>query len=518
MTTNLLIQNLQSPTAYNHPTKNFQLIETHVSWVILTGDYVYKIKKPVDFEFLNFSTLEKRKFYCEEEIRLNKFLTPEIYLDVVTINGTPENPVINGSGTIIEYAIKMREFPQEILFSELLKQEKITLEHINDLAKLIADFHQRTPVAATDSVLGTPEHVHAPVLQNFDQIAPLLTDNNDLQQLAKLRAWAEQQFKLHKTQFQQRKTQGFIRDCHGDLHLGNIILYNQKPLLFDRIEFNEDFRWTDVLADIGFLAMDLEEKHQPALAHLLINTYFTYTGDYAGLALLPYYQAYRAMVRAKISLFRLGQPGISQEEKQLVQKDYRNFIQLAEHYAEPAKPKLLITHGLTGSGKSTVARFLVEKLGVIQISSDIERKRLFSVPFDAQNHAPIYGGIYTPEANQKTYQHLSELANNIIHSGYSVIVDATFLKNEQRNLLRGLAKKLKIPFAILSCQTPYEQLEKAILTRNSENRDPSEARLDILARLEKDMEKLQDDEQRHTIIINTQQFDPNGMIKTINAL
>lgn len=514
---NQLIQNLQNPKIYNHPVKAFQLLETHISWVILSGDYVYKIKKPFDFEFLNFSTLEKRKFYCHEEVRLNQLLAPEIYLEVVHITGTLENPSINGEGHIIEYAIKMREFPQANLFSELLKNNKLTSKRIDELAKTVAMFHQATPAAIADSRFGTAEHVHAPVIQNFDQIQPLLTDVDDLQRLAKLRAWSEQQYQTHKTLLQQRKSENFIRDCHGDLHLGNIILHNQKPVLFDRIEFNEDFRWTDVMADIAFLAMDLADKKQTTFAHRLTNAYLSYTGDYEGLAILPYYQVYRAMVRAKVALFGL-QPNSDLATKQKVLQQYRDLIKLAEHYTQVPSPALLITHGLAGAGKSTVARMFAEQLGGIQINSDIERKRLFNIPIDAQNYAEVLGGIYTPEASAQTYTQLAALAGNAIRAGYSAIVDATFLKASQRELFYKLANEFKIPFAILDCEAPQKQLVERIQNRHAKKKDPSEARLDILQMQKETAEKLTEDEKNVSLSINTQHINSDKLLKELNNI
>lgn len=481
-----LIQNLQNPKIYNHPVKHFKLKETHISWVILTGDYAYKIKKPFDFEFLDFSTLEKRNFYCHEEVRLNQLLAPEVYLDVVKLTGSIEDPNINGDGPVIEYAIKMHEFSQTNLFTELLHNKQLTSTHIDHLAEIIAEFHQRTPAATADSRFGTPEHIYAPVIQNFDQIQPLISDADDLQRLTKLRAWSEQHYQKHKTLLQQRKSENFIRDCHGDLHLGNIVLLNQKPVLFDRIEFNEDFRWTDVLADIGFLAMDFADKKQITFAHRLVNTYFNNTGDYEGLALLPFYQVYRAMVRAKVTLFG----------SKTALEQYRNFISLAENYTQPALPTLFITHGLTGSGKSSIARHLAEQTGAIQINSDIERKRLFNIPVAAQNYAEVFGGIYTGEATEQTYNQLARLARIVIQAGYSAIVDATFLKKSQRELFHNLANELNIPFVILDCDVPHTELEQRIIKRQTTTKDPSEARLDILKKLIANEEKLTDEEKK----------------------
>lgn len=502
MSDNPLIKNLQIPTIYNHPVKNFKVLETHISWVILTGEYAYKIKKPVDFGFLNYSTLEKRKFYCQEEIRLNQFLTPELYCEVVKITGDLATPQINGSGATIEYAVKMREFSQENLFSELQKRKQLDSDLVDKLALQIAEFHLKTPVADKNSELGTPQHVHAPVVQNFDQILPLLTEASDKELLDKLQTWSETQFKKHHNIFQQRKDQGFIRDCHGDLHLGNIILYNHKPLLFDRIEFNEDFRWTDVIADIAFLAMDLEEHKEFALAKILLNSYFGATTDYQGLMILPYYQVYRAIVRAKISLFHAQQSNLSVKEQQALWQKYRDFMQLAETYTQTTKPALLITHGYTGSGKSTLAKFLVDKLAAYHVRSDIVRKRLLGLSADAKTNSRVNQDAYNFEVTQKTYDQLKVVAGEIINAGYSAIIDAAFLKHDYRNNFSLLAEKLKVPFIILSCQANREQLESFIQLRQARGQDPSEGRIEVLNMQQETDEPLTIQEKSHAIIIN----------------
>jgi aminoglycoside phosphotransferase family enzyme/predicted kinase len=499
---NLLIQNLQKSSAYHHPVKYFKLLETHISWIILTGDFAYKIKKPVDFEFLNYSTLEKRKYYCEEEVKLNKVLAPELYLEVVSINGSIENPQINGSGEILDYAVKMREFSQENLFTKLLARKALNENLIEKLAQYIAEFHQKTPVAPHDSALGSPANVHAPVLQNFDQMLPMLTNAEDQKNLLALQQWANEQFQQHQILFQERKDKGFIRDCHGDLHLGNIILYHESPILFDRIEFNDEFRWTDIIADIAFLAMDLEEHQESEFANQLINTYFKYTGDYTGLILLPYYQAYRAIVRAKITLFRLAQTGLNENEKKENEEKYRNLIALAESYMQKSAKTLMITCGLSGSGKSSVARFLVKKFGMISISSDVERKRLSNLLPQAQSGSALNKGIYLPEITEKTYAHLKELAALVIRAGYSVIVDAAFLEKSKREVFQKLAQQLKITFIILHCSLPHHELEKQINLRLERNNDPSEANVNVLIWQEKVYQPPEANEKKFTIDIN----------------
>lgn len=503
MANSFLIQNLQSSKAFNHPSPQLGLIETHVSWVILTGKYAYKIKKPVDFGFLDFSTLEKRKHYCEEELRLGQQFAPEIYLAVVPITGTIEQPQINGSnGPILEYAIKMCEFSQDSLLSALLKQGKLTEALIEQLGQLIAEFHKKTPLAAKKSRFGLPQEVHAPTKQNFEQITPLLSNLSDIEQVKRLEQWANEQFEKYQTLLAQRKEQGFIRDCHGDLHLANIIFYQGKLILFDRLEFNEDLRWTDVIADLAFLAMDLAEKKQTPLANQLINTYLQFTNDYQGLNLLAYYLSYRAVVRAKIALFRLGQANLTDKEKIDIKNDYHNFINLAEFYTHPRNPCLIIMHGLSGSGKSTIAKQIVSQCAAIQINSDIIRKQLFALPLHEDSNSAPYSGIYTAQATEKIYAELARLAKIIIQAGFIALIDATFLLHAQRVKFYNLAKYLKVPFYICHCQTDELEIKQRIKKRTGLSDRISEANLTILDYQKKLLEPLIKSEQKHVLLID----------------
>jgi len=503
MPNSFLIKNLLSNRAFNHPVLQVGLIETHVSWVILTGKYAYKIKKPVDFGFLDFSTLKKRKYFCEEELRLGQLFAPEIYLAVVPITGNIEHPQINGdTGPILEYAVKMCEFSQDNLLSALLKQGKLSAPLIDQLGQLIAEFHKKTPAAPKNSRFGLPEEVHAPTQQNFEQIIPLLSNPTDIAQVKKLALWANKQFTKHQKLFEKRKEKGFIRDCHGDLHLANIIFYHGKLVLFDRLEFNEDLRWTDVIADLAFLVMDLAGKKQPKLANQLINTYLQFTGDYEGLNLLAYYLSYRAVVRAKIALFRLNQKDLNDKEKIDIRNDYYNFINLAEFYTHPKKPSLIIMHGLAGSGKSTTAKNIAIECSGIQISSDIIRKQLFNIPLYENSHSSPFGGIYTPQSTEKIYNKLKSLAKIVIKARLTVLIDATFLLHSQRVLFYNLAKLLKVPFYILHCQTNDLEINQRITKRNMQNNPISEANSSILKLQKEREEPLSISEQKYTLVVD----------------
>ena len=439
-----------------------QLLETHISWVLLAGDYAWKIKKPVDFGFLDFSSLNKRRFYCEEELRLNSRLAPDMYLEVVAVAGTPDAPRLDGDGEPLDFAVKMRRFDQSGLLSNRLTRLDPGL--MDELAGLVADFHQQIQVCGEDCAYGSPGSVLTPMLDNFSTIRDLGQPPEINDQLARIEAWTRSRAEALNPVLQARKVNGFIRECHGDMHLGNITLIDERPVIFDGIEFNPGLRWIDTMNEVAFLLMDLREKQLPQLAWHFLNRYLQQTGDYSGLALSAFYQAYRAMVRAKVAALGGNR-----------QSGFGSYLQQAEACTGSSAPRLIITHGLSGSGKSHTASRAADQLGAIHLRSDIERKRLAGLAALSRTDSGLDSGIYARDKTAQTYQQLLRLAQQVLQDGYSVIVDATFLLGEQRRVFRGLADQLSIPFAILDMQTPESLLRQRIRQRRQQARDPSEA-------------------------------------------
>lgn len=497
-----LLQALQNPALFDHKVESFQLIETHISWVILTGSYAYKIKKPMDFGFLDFTTLEKRKHFCEEELRLNRRLAPELYLELLPLYGDEQSPSFNGNGEVQEYVIKMRQFSQDNLLNNLLAAGKLTPDHINEVAVQVADFHAHTEVAGADTRFGTPEQVVFPVQQNFDQIRPLLKEKADLQQLEQIEAWAQDTFTLLTPAFEQRKAEGKIRACHGDLHLGNITLFEDKIRLFDCIEFNDDFYWIDVMREAAFFVMDLEDRGEDYFANQFLNAYLELTGDYAGLKLLNFYKAYYAMVRAKVGLFRLFDENISDEDREAVLKQYRSYTGLAEHYMEIPCPCLILMHGFSGSGKSTVGNTLMEHLHLIRLRSDVVRKQLFGEQ-SGGNKDDLDAGIYSREASDKTFQMLRDTAEIILKSGHSVLVDATFLKAGYRDLFHELCEQHAVALQIVACSLDDAVIRERLEAREKAGIDVSDATVKVYEAQLASADPLTDHEEQHTLHINT---------------
>jgi uncharacterized protein len=455
------------------------IIETHISYVLLTGEVAYKIKKAVNLEFLDFTTLTARRFFCDEEIRLNRALAPLIYLDVVPITGTIDAPVLNGSGAAIEYAVRMRQFDQEGLLSRVIGRDELTGERVDALAAVVASFHTQTSRAAPEMPYGRPGDILEAARQNFTQMFSVVQDPDDRSRLEMLRTWTEREAASRTPEFVSRKQEGYIRECHGDLHLGNIALIDGNMTLFDCIEFNAGMRWIDVMSDVAFLVMDLRDRNRPDLAGRFLSAYLEPTGDFGGLQVLPFYVAYRAVVRAKIAALRLEQITTADDRRNFV-AEYRTYLSLAVRETEPEQAAVIITHGVTGSGKTTRSEALVESLGAVRIRSDVERKRLHGLGATARTDSPLEGGVYAPEADRKTYARLAELAQRIVASGYTVVVDAAFLKRWQRDLLRDVATDRRVPFVIADCSAPATVLRERVMHRIQRGNDASEARIEVL--------------------------------------
>ncbi|MCB1688154.1 MAG: AAA family ATPase [Halioglobus sp.] len=499
----LLIEALLNPAVFPEETDTPELIETHISWVILCGGYAYKIKKALDLGFLDFTTLKKRQYYCEEELRLNSRLAPNLYLDVVPITGTQQEPVLAGTGQVLEYAVKMRRFSQDALLAHMAERGLLEQSHIDQVTSQIADFHVNLPAAQADSHYGDPHQVHAPVQENFTQIRNRTDDPQHIAWLGLLERWMSQEYHRCFQQFSLRKQQGYVRECHGDMHLGNMAMIDQMPVIFDGIEFNPDLYWIDVMSEVAFLFMDLEDHNKREYAFRFLNRYLESTGYYSGLCVLRYYLAYRAMVRAKVASIRFEQVvDRSAQSKSLA--EFENYMQLALGYTRRKDCLLLITHGLSGSGKSTYSAPLAERMGAIRVRSDRERQRLFGRGKANNEMASIGVGVYSDTATEKTYATLRQLARDILESGYSAIIDATFLGRAERDIFKQLANDLSVPLRILCFTADPEELRRRVEARQREANDISEADRSVLEHQLDTYEELHVDEQSDAVVINTQ--------------
>lgn len=489
-----LLAALSRPGAFGPSCPHVERLETHISCVFLTGTHAYKIKKAVDFGFLDFTALAARRRFCEEELRLNRRLAPALYLDVVPITGSVDAPVIGGRGDALEYAVKMREFPQDALASRILARGELSAADIDALAAKVTAFHGATAVADPQGVFGAPGEVLRIARQNFAQIRPRLDTAEERDELDALASWTEREYAARYAALLRRREQGFIRECHGDLHLGNIARVDGELTIFDCIEFNESMRWIDVMNEVAFMVMDLHDRGRADLAYRFLNAYLEQTGDYAGLAVLPFYLVYRALVRAKVARLRAAQLEKGESKRALL-ADYRGYATLARGYAQPRHAALAITHGLSGCGKTTLSQALLEAIGAVRIRSDIERKRLHGIGARERSGAGIEGGLYSAAATEETYRRLAALAREIIGAGLVAVVDATFLKRRQRDRFRDLARELGVAFAIVDFAASDATLRARVAGRAAAGSDASDADLAVLEHQLATREPLAPDER-----------------------
>jgi len=490
-----LIRALLEAHRYPGAVPPVELVQTHISWVLLAGDFAYKIKKPLKLPFLDFSTLERRRICCNDELRLNRRFAPDIYLDVVGITQTAQNPQFGGPGTPVEYAVRMRRFDEAGRLDRICSRGELTPAHLSDLAGAVAAFHADAAITPPASRFGSPREVRAQALDNFHDLSRLLRHGHVQGRLDALRAWTEAQFKQLAPLMETRKAAGRVRECHGDLHLANLVLINRRVRMFDCIEFNEDLRCIDVASEIAFTYIDLLDHGQPGLANWFVDEVFSRSGDYEAARVLRFYAVYRALVRAKVEAIRTGQTHADSGAAV-------TYIALAEHLVAPPPARLTITHGLAGCGKTVdSSQFLQNDLhaSTLRLRADVERKRLFGLAGTAPSGSGADTGIYTPVAHVRTYEHLREQAATLLRAGWSVIVDAAFLKRADRDNFHALATETGAAFAILAPQATPAQLRERIHARSDLGGDASEATLEVLAQQMLRIEPLAADERSNLI-------------------
>jgi aminoglycoside phosphotransferase family enzyme/predicted kinase len=488
-----LIQSLLQPQRYPGAVLQVELVQTHISWVLLAGEFAYKIKKPLTLPFLDFSTLAQRQVCCTDELRLNRRFAPDLYLDVVSIFNTPQDPQWSGAGQPIEYAVKMRRFDESARLDRVCSRGELQPAQLSNLADTLVAFHAGAAVAPVASRFGSAQAVMEPARDNFRDLMQLLPLPEVQVRLAALQTWTDAQYLRLALLMETRKQAGRVRECHGDLHLANMVLIGDQVRMFDCIEFNEDLRWIDVANEIAFTYVDLLAHEQPGLASWFVNEVWSRSGDYEAAQLLRFYAVYRALVRAKVAAIRTTQTHAEDSEA-------LTYIAMAERLAAPAALRLVITHGLSGCGKTVASNALLQgdvHAATIRLRSDVERKRLHGLDSMQRSGAPTDAGMYAPDVNTQTYGYLHQLADMLLRAGWSVIVDATFLKRADRDAFRVLARETGAAFNILAPHAPTEVLRDRILARNALQRDASEATLEVLEHQLQTLEPLGQDEHHY---------------------
>jgi aminoglycoside phosphotransferase family enzyme/predicted kinase len=501
-----LVDRLCNARGFAHPAAQIERVETHISWVVLAGDYAYKFKKPLDLGFLDFSTLEKRRAACEDEVRLNRRLAPGLYIDVLAITGTPDDPSMGGNGPAIEYAVRMRRFDRACELDRLLAADALPVERIDELARLVARFHDTLPPATAEGPHGTPQVALANADANFEHVLELEHAPDIVGRITALRRWTQSEHARVAPRMTRRLREGWVRECHGDLHLANMVLHENEVVVFDCIEFNPALRWIDVMAEIAFTVMDLRHRGRLDYAQRFLNDYLEASGDYAGLAVLRFYLVYRAMVRAKIAAIRAPQE-TSAATRARSHAEFRAYLTLAEVIANPEPPAMVITCGPSGSGKSHLAAKLACTGEWIRIRSDVERRRLSGLDAGQRSGAGLGAGMYAAPMGRRTYARLLDLAHIVVKAGFPVIVDATFLARTQRDAFRALAASLGVPFAILKPRAPVAVMRERVVARADAGGDASEATVAVLERQLAQAQPLAADEEALAV-----EFDNRGSV------
>jgi aminoglycoside phosphotransferase family enzyme/predicted kinase len=498
-----LIQSLLSPSRYPHPVDAVALLETHGAWVLLAGDWAYKIKKPVHFPFMDFSTLTRRHAACETELRVNRRFsrqdpTTQLYHNVLSLLGSAQEPRWGSpgeDGEAIEFAVQMCRFDAAGQLDRLCARGALTANHLEDLAQDLGAFQASALVAPADSPWGEPAGVIEFARDNFDVLREHLTQAEDTQALHTLARWSETRFAEIEPLLAERRRSGCVREGHGDLHLANLVLIGEVVLPFDAIEFNDALRWIDTASDIAFLWMDLLHQRQPGLANRFLSAWLDTSGDTTAPEVLPFFATYRALVRAKVAVIRSAQPGA---DVAAAQAEARAYLALALTIAEPPAPQLVITHGLSGSGKTWASGrwLLAETSGrTLRLRSDVERKRLQGLSALAASGSGLNTGLYAPRAHGDTYASLLSRAARLLSQGWSVLVDAAFLRQHERQAFADLAADQTAAFHILAPEAPVAVLRERIEARQARGNDASEATLAVLEQQLGWLEPLSDTER-----------------------
>ena len=448
------------------------VIETHVSVLLLTGERAYKLKKPVDLGFLDYTSRRGRRHFCHEELRLNRRLAPQLYLSVLPVTGSPTAPRIGGSGRAIDYVVEMRRFPDGALLADRLAAGLLGGEQLDALTECVAEFHLGLPALPPDAPYARPGDLLRAARDNLTALAAG-AGQRTRDRLQRLADWTEAEYRRRRALLGQRRRAGWVRECHGDLHLGNIVWLQGRPVPFDGIEFDPGLRWQDVQGELAFLTMDLARRGRPDLARRVRDRYLQATGDYAGAALVDFFEVYRALVRAKVARLQAAGAGAGTRFRAL--RECAQCLRLAEMLIRPRRLYLAITHGFAGSGKTRYADWLVEQTPVIRLRSDVERKRLLGLAADARTGSGLDAGAYRADLTAATYRQLATTARRLLLAGWPVLVDASFLDVRERRRFARLAARLGVPFHILACTAPAPVLDRRVAARAAQGIDASEA-------------------------------------------
>ena len=494
---------------FPHVVAQIDCIETHMSWVFLTGDVAYKVKKPVKFGFADFSTLELRRHFCEEELRINQRFSSEIYLGVVPIGGSPGAPEFDRLPAF-EYAVKMHQFDAVARMDRQLERGELNIADLWQLAARITAYQDGLSRAAPQSEFGTAAMIRRHALDNVAELKDCVSDSQRYRRFA---AWTAAHAHELAGFFAERRKGGFVRDGHGDLHLENLVRIGGCLQPFDALEFDPALRYMDTLDEVALITMDLLARGSPQLGFEFLSAYLERCGDYAGIPVLRFYMFYRALVRAKVLALFSKQHGVRLGDAE------NRYLRVADEIIERRRPMLIIAYGLSGTGKSTILGGLIGRLHAIRLRSDVERKRLRGLPADAQSNSSVERGLYCAQSSDATYELLATHARTLLRGGYNVLVDAAFLQHSRREHFRTLAAECDAPMVIVRCVGSEKVLHARITRRAQERRDASEADLAVLKWQLDHHDPLNDEERRMSVTVNADApQDSNEVANEIHGL
>ena len=511
------LRGLLTPAAYPHPVDSIELVQTHISWVLLTGRYAYKIKRPVQYPFVDLRSAERRAFLCHEELRLNRRFAPELYLDVCKITSENGEARIGGSGEAIEHAVRMVQFGREDELDRLLSSGHVEPSALETFGRSLAGIHASLPAAPVDAPWGRAGRVRSILLENLEQCLLSSAPNSKPHRLDRLRPMLSERLDRATERLEQRRAAGRVRECHGDLHSRNVVRRDGRLLAFDCMEFSEDFRWIDVADEVAFLLADLTARGFEAHAHAFLSGYLAQSGDYAACGVLDLYEAHRALVRAKVTSLDWTDARAREVDLGLARREYEAYVDVAQAVLAPRQPFLALVSGLSGSGKTWLASRLASALGAIHLRSDVERKRLAGLPESARTLSAVHQGLYAPETSRRVHEHLAVCAEEVLSGGYPAIVDATFVRREDRARFRALAARLRIPLHLLHCRAAPEILRERVSRRHALGADASEADLDVLRWQQEHAEPTAADEGFTVLDVDTTAGDPAPSLDTLVA-
>lgn len=519
-----LVQALVEPACYTHRPAHVEMVQTHISAVFLADELVYKLKKPVRFSFLDYSTLALRRHYCHEEVRLNRRLAPTVYLGVVPVwqHGdrywVGETRPPRTEAVIVDYLVKMRRLPAEQTLGALLGTGHITQESMQAVSQRLCSFHA---TASTDlaAQYGTPEVIWQAFADNFQETLPFIGQTISQRQFSAIKTFSRNFFDDHRSLLQDRIRTGRVREGHGDLRCDHVYFLDEGITIVDCIEFSPRLRTCDVASELAFLAMDLELRGAPALASALVQSYRAQTHDEELLDLLPFYQSYRAYVRGKVASLKSGEPEIPPAEQTQARLHAQQAFRLAARYArKKLSPVLLIVCGRIGTGKSTVSQLLSEHTGFPVFNSDTIRKRLVGIEPTGRGRAAYGAGIYTEELNQQTYAQLRAHAEAQLRAGQGAIVDATCKNRNERTAFLELGARLNVPVFFLECQARPAEVERRLHEREQRGAAVSDATWAIARQAWDEFPAFDDLPQHSHLVVDTQDTGEERLVEIVEGL